>query len=243
VRFDAEAALRFVQRELAPFLCEFQPSSTPTPDPAEFYLENTFYEAIDADTLYAMVRRLKPRRVLELGSGMSTLVIAQARARNDTADRALHNVYDPFPRSDLRPALERVARLHPVSATEVDLAEFARLRAGDFLFVDTTHTVKIGGDVNRLVLDVLPRLVPGVWVHFHDIFLPWEYPIEFFTELGFSWAEQYLLQAFLAFNPEFEIAFGTAALAREYPDEIRELIPRAATAVRPSAFWIRRVEP
>jgi hypothetical protein len=190
-----------------------------------------------------MVRRFNPRRVLELGSGMSTLVIAEARRRGGNAGDHQHDVYDPYPRPDLRPALERVARLHPVSAAEIELAEFARLRAGDFLFVDTTHTVKIGGDVNRVVLDVLPRLAPGVWVHFHDIFLPWEYPIEFFTELGFSWAEQYLLQAFLAFNPKFEIVFGTAALAREYPDEIRELIPRAATAVRPSAFWVRRVEP
>ena len=88
-----------------------------------------------------------------------------------------------------------------------------------------------------------PQLATGVFVHFHDIFLPYEYPIEFFTELGFSWAEQYLLQAFLAFNREFEVLFGSAALKRESPDAISELVPSATAASRPAAFWLRRVQP
>jgi hypothetical protein len=130
------------------------------------------YEALDAETLYAMVRRFRPRQVLELGSGMSTLVIADALRHDEIVDRRRHDVFDPYPRDDLGEALEQVANLHPISATEVPLERFAALQAGDILFVDTTHTVKIGGDVNRVILDVLPRLAPGVLVHFHDIFLP-----------------------------------------------------------------------
>lgn len=242
VRFDVEAGMQFVQRELGRFMSEYRPPAAPTGNPREFYLENTLYEALDAETLYAMVRRFNPRRVLELGSGMSTLVIADARARNALPDGHRHDVYDPYVRSDLRPVLEQLAHVHRISATDVPLEEFTRLAPGDFLFVDTTHTVKIGSDVNRVILDILPKLAPGVFVHFHDIFLPNEYPIEFFTELGFSWAEQYLLQAFLAFNENFEVLFGASALRRRYPEVMNQLAPGAATARRPAAFWLRRVK-
>jgi Methyltransferase domain len=241
VDFDIAAGLRLLRDELFEFIAEFDAPALSTGDPRDFYYQNTFYEGLDAETLYAMVRRHHPRRVLELGSGMSTLVIARARQRNGLAD-SHHDVYDPFSRAELRSALVEICDLHPISATDVPLSQFAELDPGDFLFVDTTHTVKIGSDVNRLILDVLPTLAPGVLVHFHDIYLPYEYPIAFFTELGFSWAEQYLLQAFLALNPEFEILFGNAALAREHPDEVRALVPSTVTSTRPSAFWIRRRE-
>ena len=241
VRFDVEEQLRFVQRELGTFIPEFRPPLAATGNPRDFYLENTLYEGLDTETLYAMVRRFRPQRVLELGSGMSTLVIASARARNSDAGGGRHDVFDPYPRDDLRAALEQIARLHLVSATDVPFREFETLRADDILFVDTTHTVKIASDVNRVILDVLPRLAPGVLVHFHDIYLPGEYPVEFFTELGFSWAEQYLLQAFLAFNGEFEVLFGNAALQRERREAVSALVPSAGRSRRPSAFWLRRV--
>jgi hypothetical protein len=242
IDFDVAAGLRFVREELGAAMAEFDAPQHSRGDPAEFYFQNTFYEGLDAETLYAMVRRYRPRRVLELGSGMSTLVIARARECNGLRPGDRHDVFDPFSRPELRDALRSACELHPVSATEVPAAAFAQLAAGDLLFVDTTHTVKIGSDVNRVILDVLPRLAPGVLVHFHDIYLPYEYPIEFYTELGFSWAEQYLLQAFLALNPEFEILFGNAALAREHPAEIAAALPSAAESTRPSAFWIRRRE-
>lgn len=241
VEFDLDAGLRLLHEELAVFIAEFDAPMSSTGDPRDFYYQNTFYEGLDAETLYAMVRRHKPSRVLELGSGMSTLVIARARRRNGL-DGSHHDVYDPFSRAELRSALTAVCDLHPISATDVPLSEFQQLAAGDVLFVDTTHAVKIGSDVNRVILDVLPTLAPGVLVHFHDIYLPYEYPIEFFTELGFSWGEQYLLQAFLALNPEFEILFGNAALARDRAAEIRELVASAASSSRPSGFWIRRRE-
>jgi hypothetical protein len=240
--FPPDAGLRFVHEELADAIAEFDAPVEATGEPSEFYFRNTFYEGLDAETLYGMVRRFAPRRVLELGSGLSTLVIARARARNGNgaAGPDGHDVYDPFSRPELRDALTAACRLHSVSATDVPLPEFTRLQSGDILFVDTTHTVKIGSDVNRVVLDVLPLLAPGVIVHFHDIYLPHEYPMQFFTELGFSWAEQYLLQAFLALNPEFEILFANAALARDHRAEILAMMPSLAHSARPSGFWIRR---
>jgi hypothetical protein len=173
---------------------------------------------------------------------MSTLVIADARARNGAAQDAGHVVYDPYPRPELAPVLQSVAELRTVKATDVPRSELAELRSGDLLFVDTTHTVRIGGDVNRVILDILPTLAAGVFVHIHDIYLPWEYPQEFLAERRFFWGEQYLLQAFLAFNEEFETLFSAHALLRRYPAELSRLIPSARPETRPGAFWLRRVE-
>lgn len=240
VRFDPAEGLEFVQRELADRMGEYAPPRGPTGDPRDFYLDNGLYESGDAELLYAMVRRFAPPRIIELGSGMSTLVIADARGRNGDRDPSRHLVFDPYPQPRLRAPIGSVASLRAVSATEVPLEEFGALEAGDLLFVDTTHTVKVGSEVNRIILDVLPSLRPGVIVHVHDIYLPWEYPREYLEERHFFWSEQYLLQAFLALNERFEILFGAQALARKFPDELDALLPSGAAGPHPSAFWLRR---
>jgi hypothetical protein len=238
VRFDVAAALDFARRELSAYIAEYEPPRHSTGRPRDFYLANEYYEGVDAEILYAMVRRFSPHRVIELGSGMSTLVIADAVTRGGGGTR--HSVYDPYPRRDLNDTLGQVADLHYISATDVPLSVFDELSSGDFLFVDTSHTVKVGGEVNRIMLDVLPRLAPGVIVHIHDIYLPWEYPRDFLTERSFFWAEQYLLQAFLAFNAGFEVLLPVHALWRDFPADIAEIIPSARTGARPSALWMRR---
>jgi hypothetical protein len=128
--------------------------------------------------------------------------------------------------------------MRPWLATDIALEEFAALDAGDVLFVDTTHTVKTGGDVNYLVLEALPALSPGVLVHFHDIFLPWEYP-RLWLEKELYWAEQYLLQAFLAFNPRFEVLFAAHHLSRAAPDRLARTVPSFRPGKWPGAFWLR----
>src|SRR5207247_5820903 len=95
------------------------------------------------------------------------------------------------------------------------------LQSGDVLFIDSSHTVKIGGDVNYLFLEVLPRLKPGVIVHVHDIFLPFEYPREWVRDDFRFWAEQYLLQAFLTFNSEFQVLMANNYLNHSYAKVLR----------------------
>jgi hypothetical protein len=240
VDLDADSSLEFVRRELTGHMSEYDPPRESTGNPRDFYLDNGLYESGDAELLYAMMRRFAPRTVIELGSGMSTLVIADALKAN--GGETGHLACDPFPRKDLRTALGQVAELRPISATEVPLSEFEALRDGDVLFVDTTHVVKIGSEVNRIILEVLPALASGVIVHVHDIYLPWEYPREFIDERNFFWNEQYLLQAFLAFNSRFEVLFGTHALARRYPDELAGLLPSGALGRHPSSLWMRRID-
>jgi hypothetical protein len=130
----------------------------------------------------------------------------------------------------------------PTSAADVPLEVFASLGAGDVLFVDTTHTVKVGSEVVHVILDVLPALQPGVLVHFHDIFLPWAYPREWLEEHQWYWAEEYLLQAFLAFNDGFEILLPAQAMARDRPGRLAAAIPSfvAGAGVGPASLWLVR---
>jgi hypothetical protein len=242
VELQVDRAMILVETELAPFISELEiPADGPLP-PGQFFLHNENYEAVDAELLYGMVRARKPRRVLELGSGYSTLLIGSASRRNIEEGReAEHLAFDPFPRAQIfGDAPPPPTRFEPMPATEVPLDTFRDLEAGDFLFVDTTHTVKLGSDVNYLVLDVLPVLAPGVIVHFHDVFLPWEYPRTWFEDMQYYWAEQYLLQAFLAFNDAFEVLLPANAVAREHPDRLAAAIPSFSPEVTPGALWLIR---
>jgi hypothetical protein len=242
VDLGVDAAIDLIEGELAPYVAELEVPAAGPAAPGEFFLANENYESVDAELLYAMVRSQRPKRVLELGSGFTTLLIGMAARRNaEDGDAPDHVAYDPYPRSQIvGDAPPAPTRFESISATDVPLDIFAELEAGDILFVDTTHTVKLGSDVNFVVLEVLPKLAPGVIVHFHDIFLPWEYPREWFEEMDYLWAEQYLLQAFLSFNDEFEVLIPAAAVAREHPDRLAAVVPSFSAGRRPGAFWLTR---
>jgi Methyltransferase domain len=227
--------------ELEPFLAEFAPPREPSARRHEFFLDNGLYQAIDADLLHAMVRHHKPSLMIELGAGFSTLVSAAATAANraDGAQTRFES-YDPYAIPPPPGALPGLDALHATAAQDVPLDHFARLADGDILFVDTSHTVKIGGDTTHIVNEVLPRIAPGVIVHFHDIFLPWHYPREWVERARWYWAEQYMLQAFLAGNADWEVLFGAHALSRERPDELRRLVRNFDLTHPPLSFWIRR---
>ncbi len=201
---------------------------------------NASYPLPDARLLYAMVREQHPASIVELGSGQTSRVIAQACAANAAEGvPSRFEAYDPFPTA-VDESLPGLAALHRTPAQEVAEQVFRGLKDGDILFVDTTHTVKIGSDVNRIVLRVLPLLEPGVVVHFHDICLPYEYPRYLFEQYALYWAEQYLLQAFLSMNPSFEVLYATDALCRDRRAAVAE-IGLAGPSESGSSFWIRRV--
>src|SRR5205809_130172 len=121
----------------------------------------------------------------------------------------------------------------------VDLEFFSQLDSGDILFIDSSHTVRIGGDVNYLFLKVLPRLKPGVIVHIHDIFLPFEYRRDWVMDEFRFWTEQYLLQAFLTFNSEFEVLMGNGYLGHYHMEDLKATFPISPWWGGVS-FWIRR---
>jgi hypothetical protein len=219
VQFDRAGQARRL-RALEPHIRAFPPI-------AGFDLWNGYYEAFDAEVLWAILRAIKPKRVVELGSGWSSKVIAAA-----IEPGCQYRAFDPSPRMDV-PQVEKLA------AQQVPEEVFTTLEERDVLFVDTTHTVKTGGDVNRIVLDVLPLLRPGVLVHFHDVLLPWELH-RTWLERGWFWFEQYLLQAFLSGNRDWEVLLGLHDLTRTEPALVREICPSWRGDSFPSAFWIRR---
>ena len=238
IAFDLDAQMGFVERALTPHIAELAWGRDVAPEHS-YDPSNDSYPVPDARVLYAMTRHLRPRRIVELGSGQTTRVMAQAcRENGRDGDHARLRAFDPFPTAidDSLPGLTELAR---VKVQDMPDEVFAELRSGDVLFVDTTHTVKISSDVNHIVLRVLPLLQEGVIVHVHDIFLPYEYPRFFFADYALYWAEQYLLQAFLAFNSSFEVLCAVHALGREQPARMA-----ATGALLPgeigSSFWIRR---
>jgi hypothetical protein len=242
VKFDVESAIKYVELRLKPAIAELNVPLQDPGVPGVFFLSNSRFESVDAELLYAMIRTERPTRVLELGSGYSTLLINMAVRRNiGDGVPTQHTVYDPYPNElILGNTVPGPTILEAVSATDIPLEEFERLSEGDVVFVDTTHTVKLGSDVNFIVLEVLPRLQPGVIVHFHDVFLPWEYPRAWFESMRYYWAEQYLLQAFLAFNEAFTILVPANAVAREYPSRLRQAVPSFRPGATPGSIWLMR---
>ena len=152
-------------------------------------------------------------------------------------DAAHYRAFDPFP-TGIDEGLPGLTDLARIDAQAVPEEAFTELRSGDVLFVDTTHTVKLGSEVNRIVLRVLPLLAPGVVVHFHDIYLPYEYPRYLFDDYALYWSEQYLLQAFLCLNPHFEVLCSVHALCRDRP-AAADAAGLASTGQDGASFWIR----
>jgi hypothetical protein len=202
-----------------------------------FSWDNPAISRTDAALYYCTIRELRPALVIEVGGGHSTRVAASAAARNGATELVC---VEPYPAEELRElrGLDRLLE-QPVQDTEPSL--FASLRAGDILFVDGTHVAKIGSDVNHLLLEVIPGLERGVVVHVHDVFTPWEYPEWWIRERQAFWTEQYLLEAFLLFNREFEVLCMTNQLGREHPELVREALALPAEAAAGgSSAWLRR---
>jgi hypothetical protein len=248
ISFDLAAQLAFVESSLAPYLAEFDRVVRRPAGGREFPLWNGFYQAGDAEFLYAIVRHFKPGRILELGSGFSTFVSAAAAVENAReGDTVELTAVDPSPRAELDAGIEGLAGIERRDGRGLPLAQFQQLGRNDILFIDSSHAVKLGGEVHWLVLEVLPRLNEGVLVHFHDVFLPDEYPRGLF-DLWPYFNEQYLLQAFLVGNAGYEVLLAAAALAREHPERARAVVPSLTERADhlpwspyvPSGFWMRR---
>jgi hypothetical protein len=207
-----------------------------------YYFDNESFGYGDALVLHFMLRSYRPQRLVEVGSGFSSAVVL------DTNDlflgAALRCTFiEPFPDrlySLLRDDDRRRYRVLDRPVQDVSLDTFDLLESGDILFIDSTHVSKIGSDVNWLLFNVLPRLRPGVLVHFHDVFYPFEYPREWIYE-GRAWNEAYLVRAFLLFNPSFEILLFNSYLAEFHHDEVARRMPLWAMNTGGS-LWLRCCE-
>lgn len=192
--------------------------------------------AIDSLVYYSMIRSYKPRKIIEIGSGESTRYAAGARKKNDSPCELV--CIEPYPDEGFLKGLDSATRLIQKKVQDVSIDEFAGC---DMLFIDSSHVVKMGSDVLWEILEVLPQLKKGCLIHWHDIFLPGEYPEEFAKNRLF-WSEQYLLRAFLMFNREFEIIWASNYMKIREPGLVKESFGEYSSHDYPvSSFWIRRV--
>jgi hypothetical protein len=215
-----------------------------TGDPSEFHLKNGFFESVDAEVAYCTVRHQKPRFIIEIGSGYSTRLLASA-ARQNTNEGAPTELIsiDPHPGKVVYNGLDGLEALIKQPVQDIPVDFFNLLGAGDILFLDSSHVVSINSDVNYEILEILPRLAKGVIVHFHDIFLPAEYPRKFVIENLCFWSEQYLLQAFLAFNCSFEVLWASSALQFARKQELESLFSSWPGSYQRLPTWMSQLVP
>lgn len=201
--------------------------------------ENSGLSELDAAVLHAMIRHHRPRRVIEIGGGESTRFSAHACRLNAKDGAPVEMVtVEPYPKPELRRGIDGLDRLIEQPVQAVDLALFEK---ADLVFIDSSHTVRIGGDVVHEILEIVPRLPPGALVHFHDILLPGEYWPDWVRGKRYFWAEQYLLQAFLAFNREFEVVWASRYMHLRAPKALADVFPYFdEDRHRVTSFWIRR---
>ena len=211
--------------ELLPAVTGYQPD--------RYKPGNDQYGHLDAAVLHAMLTLNQPKRVVEVGSGHSTAVML------DTLDQHPMEItcVEPYPDrllAQLRPGDKE--RIDLIQKPVQDIPDLASLQSGDVLFIDSTHVLKPGSDVVWLYLHVLPRLQPGVLVHIHDIFWPFEYPEQWLRERR-DWTELYLLHAMLLEPTGWRIELFGSWLWQTH----RDLVPERLLEPGPSHIWLRKV--
>lgn len=236
LRHDAQR--KFYEEELASLpAIDFPDAQT---EEFRYYRVNNWFPIGDATTLAGMIRKERPKRILEVGSGFSTAVML------DTIDRVDFDVeltcVEPWPKrlfELLREDDRKKVRIQESIVQETPLSDFESLEAGDILFIDSSHVAKVGSDVVHLYLRVLPRLKPGVLVHVHDIFYPESYPTAWIQD-GNAWNESLFLRAFLTCNAQFQVEAFNAYAGKKFPAFADGVCSNESRNVGGS-FWMRRV--
>jgi hypothetical protein len=215
----------------------------PVEQPADlqlYFYGNDQYPVLDAEFLYATLCHFRPKSIIEVGSGFSSLIIADVNRR--ILMRSLEfSCIEPYPRQFLIDGVDGIHRLVQKKVQEVELSFFDRLDAGDILFIDSSHVSKIGSDVNYLFFSVIPRLRPGVMVHVHDIFLPDEYPKVWAIDQGRNWNEQYLLRAFLQYNNDWQVMWAAHFMGTRHMPAVQATFPRYPKLGGGGSLWLRRI--
>lgn len=216
-----------------------------TENPFQYFLKNKSFNPADGKIYYSMIRHFNPSKIIEIGAGFSTLLAAQAVRKNEEIHKTECELIaiEPYPRNFLKIGFPGFKKLIQKKVQEVPLSFFMNLNENDFLFIDSSHILTIGSDVQYEFLEILPRLRKGVIIHFHDIFLPVEYSKKVILKDHHFFNEQYLLQAFLAFNNSYKILWAGSYLYLKYREKLeKELSLFMGGRKYPKSFWIQKVK-
>lgn len=206
-----------------------------------FYTRNSQFSWLDSRALFALLRHWRPRRVIEVGSGYSSLLMADVNQRFLGGECEIRCI-EPYPRPFLLKGVPGLASVDQRMVQDVPLETFETLAPGDILFIDSSHVAKTGSDVNYLFFEVLPRLPAGVRIHVHDIFLPHEYPRDWVLTENRSWNEQYLLRALLMYSTAFRVVFGCSYAFYRFPEAVRDALAHPkGHAFAGGSIWLERI--
>ncbi|HWB00460.1 MAG TPA: class I SAM-dependent methyltransferase [Pirellulales bacterium] len=233
---DDAAFLQFLDTVCRPFQSEYSALPERLPEgQVGYFLRNPWFGPVDAEVLYSMLRHHRPKRVIEVGSGFSSRLTRRAIADGQLETRL--TCIDPSPCVEVRSfADEYIASLVETLSVEQIVGP---LTAGDFLFIDSSHLVATAGDVPFLFLEVLPRLAPGVIVHVHDIFFPYDYPKQWVIDHRWGWNEQYLVHALLMGNRSLGLLWPAWYMWQKQRRALEEVIPSARGGAFPTSLWLR----
>ncbi len=207
----------------------------------DFRLGNGAFESGDAEFLYQLVRKMKPKQIVEIGSGNSTLLVRDAIERNRAESPAYtcrHSCIEPYEAPWLESAGVTVLRKR---VEEAPRELFAGLESGDLLFIDSSHVIRPQGDVLTEYLQILPALRKGVIVHVHDIFSPRDYPQEWVAQRLWLWNEQYLLEAFLSENRAWKILAALNLLKNRHFEALKRVCPYLTPEREPGSFYMQKI--
>jgi hypothetical protein len=209
------------------------------PGKGKFYLNNPAFGPGDSELYYLLVRNLKPKRIVEIGSGYSTLICVEALKKN--AEEGAHTDFcciEPYEMDWLEktPGIRLIRQTVEKASPEI----FAALEENDILFIDSSHIIRPENDVLFEYLELLPQVKKGVFIHIHDIFTPRHYPKEWLQEEFRFWNEQYLLEAFLYYNDAFEIVYALNHLKCDAFDATKKVLTNLSPKDGPASFWLRK---
>ena len=225
-----------------------QPFAELRQDGLRYHLDNPAFVYCDGIIFYCLLRHVRPRKVIEVGSGYSSCVLL------DTNERWFDNrvsctFVEPYPQllhSLITDEDRRRVTVLARNVQDLEAGVFDQLAAGDILFIDSSHVAKTNSDVNYLFFEILPRLGSGVWVHLHDMFYPFEYPKQWMYQ-GRAWNEAYLARAFLQYNPAFEIQLFNSFLVQFHSDTVMREMPLCArynklnmVPTSAQSLWLRK---
>lgn len=245
IDFNINAQLEFISRfNYSEELLQI-PLSNQGKDLLFCYLTGPFPPA-DAEFLYNVIRLLKPHKIVEIGSGHSTLMAANALKKNKLENKkydCTHICVEPYENKWLD-GLDVITIRKKVESCEMSL--FKSLERNDILFIDSSHIIRPQGDVLFEYLEVLPSIQPGVLVHIHDVFTPYDYPEDWVFDGHYLWNEQYLLEALLTHNSTFEIIGSTNFLLHNHYEEfakthpVSKMLTENGKFVGAGSFWLKK---
>lgn len=234
IDWNEAAQLRLLAEVFPKYVAEYQRFFSDFVDDERFPGRKIEFRGHDPHVYHCIIRHYRPKRIVEVGGGFSTLVAANAaRLNGDTSVIAI----EPFENDYLNSIAGSIQHLdQPAQAIDFDF--FDQLRENDILFIDGSHVVKTGSDVCFLVLEVLPRLRDGVIVHFHDIFLPFDYPRSWLEDRRVFWNEQYLVQAYLMHNNRSRILFANRYMAERRLALMQRYLPEC-DGIGGGSLWLQ----